>query len=417
MHQAPSLSFREKMILHFSRSKFFKLLRVGALLALASGCCATLKNEIQQPSEALLPVRYAYPKFQDDMDFDSLLGAIEKNAEYLNRLNPETLFTYGPHQYTCRQVLESQKFFGELIRQYRDQADELNRQIRKHFLVYGASGYQGDRKVLFTGYFEPVYEGNLTADDAFRYPLYGQPDDLIKIDLSLFREEFKGKNIVARIEGKEVLPYYARKEIETDRALDGRGLELVWLKDPVDCSYLQIQGSGRIKLPDGSTMAVGYEAANGRPFKSIARYLMDRGFLKKEELSMQSIRRFLAEHPEQVREILNSDPSYVFFRQRVDGPYGNINVLLTAGRSIALDSYLFPKGALGFILCQKPVINEKEEVSQWVDFSRFIVNQDTGGAIRGAHRADIFWGTGYQAGLEAGQMKNEGKLYILIKKP
>jgi membrane-bound lytic murein transglycosylase A len=388
----------------------------GAALVLVSGCYATLKNEIQQPSEALVPVRYAYPEFKDDMDFESLLQAIEKNTEYLIRLNPETLFTYGPHQYSCRQVLESQKFFGELIRQYRDQADELNRQVRKHFLVYRATGYQGDRKVLFTGYFEPVYEGSLIADDVFRYPLYGQPDDLIKIDLSLFRDEFKGKSIVARIEGTEVLPYYARKEIETDRVLDGRGLELVWLKDPVDLSYLQIQGSGRIKLPDGSTLAFGYQAANGRPFKSIGRYLMDRGFLKREDLSMQSIRRFLAEHPEQVREILDSDPSYVFFKERDNGPYGNINVLLTAGRSIALDSLLFPKGALGFILCRKPMIDEKEEVAQWVDFSRFVLNQDTGGAIRGAHRADIFWGTGYQAGLEAGQMKNEGKLYILIKK-
>jgi membrane-bound lytic murein transglycosylase A len=271
--------------------------------------------------------------------------------------------------------------------------------------------------VLFTGYFEPVYEGSLIADDVFRYPLYGQPDDLIKIDLSLFRDEFKGKSIVARIKGTEVLPYYARKEIETDRVLDGRGLELVWLKDPVDLSYLQIQGSGRIKLPDGSILTLGYQAANGRPFKSIGRYLMDRGFLKKEELSMQSIRRFLTEHPEMVREILDSDPSYVFFRERDNGPYGNINVPLTAGRSIALDSYLFPKGALGFILCRKPMIDEKEEVGQWVDFSRFVLNQDTGGAIRGAHRADIFWGTGDQAGLEAGQMKNEGKLYILIKKP
>lgn len=417
MPQEPVHIFRDKTIIRFMRSKFHGLMLAGAALVLLSGCYATLKNEIQQPGEALIPVRYAYPEFKDDMDFDSLLQAVEKNTEYLNRLNPETLFTYGPHQYSCRYVLESQKFFGELIRQYRDQADELNRQVRKHFLVYRASGYQGDRKVLFTGYFEPVYEGSLVADDIFRYPLYRQPDDLIKIDLSLFRDDFKGKSIVARIKGTEVLPYYARKEIETDRVLDGRGLELVWLKDPVDLSYLQIQGSGRIKLPDGSTLAVGYQAANGRPFKSIGRYLMDRGFLKREELSMQSIRRVLAEHTEQVREILDSDPSYVFFRERDNGPYGNINVLLTAGRSIALDSYLFPKGALGFILCQKPMINEKEEVAQWVDFSRFVLIQDTGGAIRGAHRADIFWGTGYQAGLEAGQMKNEGKLYILIKKP
>jgi membrane-bound lytic murein transglycosylase A len=417
MHEESVHIFKYKIVIRFMRLKFHVLMLAGLIVILMSGCYATLKNEIQQPGEALVPVRYFYPQFRDDLDFDSLIQAAQQSMEYLNRLNPDAVFTYGPDQYSCGQVLESQKFLIELVEQYRGNPDELYRQIRKNFLVYKAAGYQGGRKVLFTGYFEPVYEGSLVADDIYRYPLYSEPDDLIKIDLSLFRDEFRGKSIVARIKDKEVLPYYARKEIDEDKVLDGRGLELAWLKDPVDVFYLQLQGSGRLRLPDGSTIAVGYQAANGRPFKSIARNLVEREFLKKEELSMQSVRRYLADHPESVREILDYDPSYVFFKQRENGPFGNINVTLTAGRSIALDAYLFPKGALGFIICEKPVINAKEEVSEWVPFSRFILNQDTGGAIKGAGRADIFWGTGYQAGLEAGQMKNKGKLYILIKKP
>jgi membrane-bound lytic murein transglycosylase A len=380
------------------------------------GCYPTLRKEAERPEEALSRIRFFYPKFRDDMDLSSLAQAISRNLEYLHRLEPQYIFYYGPHEYTCLQVRESQEAFLELVSKNPD-PEELNEKIRRDFLVYRATGRVGNNKVLFTGYYEPVYEGSLIPDETFKYPVYQKPDDLIKIDLSLFRDEYAGKSIIARIEGKEVLPYFSRKQIEADKALADRGLEIAWLKDPLDVAFLHIQGSGRLKLPDESTISVGYQASNGRPYRSIGRYLLDRGLLSSEEISMQSIRRYLSEHPEILEEVLNHNPSYVFFGFMENGPFGNIDVPLTPGRSVALDSRIFPKGALCFISTEKPLIDLSNEITDWSKFSRFVLNQDTGGAIKGSGRADIFWGSDQHAELAAGHMKHEGDLYILIKKP
>lgn len=392
---------------------WFLLLWIATVL---SGCYPTLEEEVQKPEEALTRIRFFYPTFRDDMDLDSLARAIEKNLEYLNRLNPEHPFRYGPDTFTCRQVKESQEAFLALVRNSPD-AKSLNREIKKHFLVYRAAGRAGNNRVLFTGYFEPLYEGSLTPDETYRYPLYKRPDDLIRIDLSLFRDEFKGKSIVARIEGNRILPYFSRRQIELEKALEGRSLEVAWLKDPLDVAFLHIQGSGRLKLPDGETVPVGYRASNGHPYRSIGRYLIDQGHLSREEVSMQRIREFLTEHPKIMEEALNHNPSYVFFDIMKRGPLGNINVPLTPGRSIALDARLFPKGALCFISCEKPVVDSQEDISGWQEFSRFALNQDTGGAIKGAGRADIFWGNGSYARIAAGHLKHDGLLFVLIKKP
>jgi membrane-bound lytic murein transglycosylase A len=313
-------------------------------------------------------------------------------------------------------VRESQEAFLELVSKNPDRG-ELNEKIRRDFLVYRATGRVGNNKVLFTGYYEPVYEGRLIPDETFKHPIYQKPDDLIKINLGLFRDEYAGKSIIARIEGKEVLPYFSRKQIEADNALANRGLEIAWLKDPLDVAFLHIQGSGRLKLPDESTISVGYQASNGQPYRSIGRYLLDRGLLSREEISMQSIRRYLSGHPEILEEVLNHNPSYVFFGLMENGPFGNIDVPLTPGRSVALDSRIFPKGALCFISTEKPVIDSNDEITGWTKFSRFFLNQDTGGAIKGSGRADIFWGSDQHAELAAGHMKHEGNLYMLIKKP
>lgn len=381
-----------------------------------SGCFPALKTEVQDPDQALIPVKYFYPEFQDDMDLGSLAMAIEKNLEYLDRLNPGHLFTYGPHSFTCDQVRDSQKAFLKLILNASDSA-ELNRNIKKHFRVYRAAGRVGNRRVLFTGYFEPIFDANLTPDNVFKFPVYRMPDNLIRIDLSFFNKKFKGESVTGRIEGKKVMPYYSRQQIEEDNVLRGRNLEIAWLKDPVDVAFLHIQGSGRLRLKDGKMISVGYMASNGRPYRSIGRYMLDKGLLNMEDMSMQSIRRYLSEHPGMVDKVLNYNPSYVFFRIREDGPLGNISVPLTPGRSVALNARLFPKGALCFISCEKPVINSNGEIQDWIGFSRFVLNQDTGGAIRGSGRADIFWGSDPYAEQAAGHMRHEGELYVLIKKP
>ena len=380
------------------------------------GCYPTVVKEPRTPEDALKKIHFFYPHFQDDMHYDSLILAIRRNLEYLDRLDSGKIFQYGPHKITCRQVRESQTAFLKLIKE-NPNTDQLNKQIRKDFRIYQAPGHFGDGKILFTGYFEPIYEGSRVPDKTFKYPLYRKPDNLLQIDLSLFGKKFKGEKIIARIDGQKVLPYFSRYRIEVEKVLQGRDLEIAWLKDPIDVAFLHIQGSGRLKLPDGEILSVGYEVSNGREYRSIGRYLLEKGLMSREKMSMQGIRRYLSQHPEILNEVLNHNPSYVFFRILENGPIGNISVPLTPGRSLALDSRIFPKGSLAYISCQKPVLNDHRDIKGWQNFSRFVLNQDTGGAIKGTGRADLYWGSGPYAEAAAGHLQHKGKLFILIKKP
>jgi membrane-bound lytic murein transglycosylase A len=384
-------------------------------LAIGFSCSPFRRKEAQRPEEALRQVRFFFPKFSDDMDRDSLIQSLKRNVEYLDRLAPETVFHYGPRDFTCRQVRESQEAFLDLLSRGLD-ADQLSEEIRKKFRVYRAAGRKENGRVLFTGYYEPIYEGRLARDEVFRYPLYRAPGDLLRIDLSPFGEKFKGETIVVRIEGKKIQPYFSRLQIEGEKVLAGKGLEIAWLKDPLDVFFLHIQGSGRVRLPEGKEFLVHYQASNGRPYRSIGQYMIERGFLAREEMSMQAMRKYLTEHPEVLDEVLNQNPSYIFFRQVETGPWGSLGVLLTPGRSIALDPKLFPKGALGFISSEKPLVNDQGEITGWIKFSRFVLHQDSGGAIKGAGRTDIFWGSGPYAEMTAGHLQHEGDLYVLIKK-
>ncbi len=405
-----------KCVIKRKKTKNVFLVAVLLFMAGAAGCTPALKKEAQQPEEALRQVRFFSPEFRDDMDRGSLVSALKRNLEYLGRVDPDTVFHYGPHDFSCRQVRESQEAFLALVSRGLD-TDQLGREIKKTFSVYRAAGRAGDKRVLFTGYYEPIYEGSLTPDETFKFPLYRAPDDLVKIDLSPFNEKYKGEGIVARIDGKKVLPYYSRVQIDRDRVLAGKGLELAWLKSRLDVAFLHIQGSGRLKLPDGKDLSVNYQASNGQAYRSIGRYMIEKGFLTRETMSMQAIRKVLTENPQAMDEVLYHNPSYVFFRRVDSGPLGSLGVLLTPGRSIALDPGVFPKGAIGFISSQKPLVDEKGEITGWTPFSRFVVNQDSGGAIKGAGRADIFWGSGAHAEAAAGHLQHEGELYILIKKP
>ena len=406
----------KKINLRFKKFEMFFFIWVFVLILLNFyGCYPVLEKEIQTPEQALIQINHGYPEFRDDMDFFLLEQTLKHNMEYLYRLDPEYLFVYGPHTYTCRQVRETQQAILNLIQNTPD-PKELNKIIRKTFNIYKAAGRSGGRKVLFTGYFEPLYEASPTPDEIYKYPVYRMPNDLIKIDLSLFRKDLAGETIIARIEDNNVVPYYSKSQIESDKALDARGLEIAWLKDPVDVAFLHIQGSGRLRFPDGKTISVGYHASNGWPYQSIGRYMIDQNYVTKEEMSMQKIREYLSNFPEVVDEVLGYNPSYIFFHVLDSDPLGNISVPLTPGRSIALDNKLFPKGGLCFVSTERPVL-EGGQIKEWIPFSRFVLNQDTGGAIQGAGRVDLFWGNGLYAEIAAGHMKHEGELYFLVKKP
>ena len=280
--------------------------------------------------------------------------------------------------------------------------------FRAHRLNAG-SGREG----LITGYYEPVLIGSTTRSDRFRWPLYKRPDNLLTIDLASLYPELKGRPVRGRLEGNRVVPYYSRAQIENGNG-NGRnplaGNELLWVEDPVELFILQVQGSGRVRLPDGSEVAVGYADQNGHPYRSLGGRLIELGALTREEVTLTRIREWLAAHPEETGALLNSNPSYIFFTQReaaLDGPLGSLGVALTPERSIAADNSYIPPGV--------PVWLD----AAWPDgtpLQRLALTQDTGGAIKGAARADLFIGQGAEAGRLAGEMKQRGRLYVLLPK-
>jgi membrane-bound lytic murein transglycosylase A len=272
----------------------------------------------------------------------------------------------------------------------------------------------GEATGLFTGYYEPLLHGSRRFGGRYRIPLHRLPEDLVRIDLSKFDPELSGRSIRGRIEGNDLLPYHSRQEIEHG-ALAARGLELLWVDDEISKFFLQIQGSGKVQLEDGSTIRVGYAEQNGLPYRAIGRDLIEIGALTKEEVSLQSIKQWLKTNPEQAPEIMARNPSYIFFQEHhqlgpEDGPLGAQGVPLTAGRSLAVDPRHLPLGAPVWLETTIPAKNEGEAPP----LHRLMIAQDTGGAIKGAIRGDVFWGAGDEAEDLAGHMKSEGRFFIFV---
>ncbi|MBF0427158.1 MAG: murein transglycosylase A [Magnetococcales bacterium] len=295
--------------------------------------------------------------------------------------------------------------------------EALHAHLRAHYRVFAATGRDGHGEVLVTGYYEPLLEGSRTRSERFRHPLYQRPDDLLEADLGAWSEDLKGRKLVARVEKGKLLPYFDRTEIDQDGRLAGRGLEVVWVDDEIALFFLHIQGSGRIRLAeDGSHLRVGYAAANGRPYRAIGSLMLKEGMLTPGHVSMQAIRSWLEAHPGEVERVLAHNPSYVFFREQAGGPFGNIEVALTPGHSIATDYREFPKGAPALLVSRWPRFAQAtgEEIAAWEPVTRWVVNQDTGGAIRGPGRVDWFMGFGAEAERVAGVMKaDRSALYFI----
>jgi len=260
---------------------------------------------------------------------------------------------------------------------------------------------------LFTGYYEPELNGARAPDGRFRVPLHLRPDDLVAVDLGRFADDLKGKRIAGRVDGGQLVPYPDRSAI-VQGALAERGLELVWVDDPIAAFFLHIQGSGRIRLQDGSIMQVGYAAQNGRDYFAIGRDLIARGALTRENVSLQSIRAWLEANPDEAPAVMGLNPSYIFFRELTgEGPLGAMGVALTPERSLAIDPRHMPLGAPVWIDVEDPLDPKRR-------LRRLVVAQDTGGAIRGPVRGDLFWGAGDEAERRAGVMKSKGEYYLLL---
>ncbi len=262
---------------------------------------------------------------------------------------------------------------------------------------------------LFTGYYEASLKGSPNKNAPYTFPLHHRPGDLVMVQLGDFREDLKGIRIAGRVEDGQLKPYETRDQIVAgDWPNDDE--VLVWVDDAVDAFFVQIQGSGLVQMEDGSVMRIGYAGQNGHPYFAIGRELIERGELTKENVSMQSIREWLATHPEQADEIMNTNKSYVFFREITgDGPLGAEGIPLTAGRSLAVDRTMIPYGVPLWVDIDKPVENAKS-------IRRMMIAQDTGGAINGPVRGDVFWGYGDLAEEMAGRMKSEGRYWVMLPK-
>ena len=261
---------------------------------------------------------------------------------------------------------------------------------------------------LITGYYEPVLSGARKKGGPFQTPLYSVPDDLLTIDLGDLYPSLKGERVRGRLQGRRVVPYPDRALLADGKLLAGK--ELVWVDSPIDAFFLQIQGSGRVQLTDGTTVRLAYADVNGQPYRAIGRQLVADGEMTVEQATAPGIRQWLLDHPERAPAVLNSNPSVVFFREEkiTDpslGPRGSLGVPLTAGRSVAIDSRILPLGAPLFLSTTHPISGEP--------LRRLVVGQDTGGAIRGAIRADLFLGLGPEAGDLAGRMRSDGQLWLL----
>ena len=392
---------------------------LGVSLLMMAGCALFPgpegEPEVLQP-ELIRVAKGDYPDFSDGLFFDNLAHGIGKSLDYLNKLPPERTFRFGEDTYTALDLIRSLEALRDIV-ETRPDSTELNRIITERYRVYRSVGGPEKGQMLFTGYYEPHLRGSLTPDARYRHPVYAMPADLMVIDLSAFAEELSGKRIVGRLEGDTVVPYPDRRTIEADDGFGRKAAPLAWVDDRVDLFFLQIQGSGRIYLSDGSFIRVHYHGSNGRPYRSIGRLLIDQGKIPRQEMSMQRLKSYLQDHPGEVDEVLNHNPSYVFFKTETSGPIGAIGVDLTPGRSVAVDRRVFPMAVPAFLKTQIPVIDGNGRIDRWIDFAAFALNQDTGGAIRGPGRVDIFWGNGPYAEIAAGHMQHDGAFYLLVLDP
>jgi len=369
------------------------------------------KTQIPDYSKPLPPGELALRKITDPAEIPDFTGAcqdlynlktaIHNSLNYLKKPSSEQYFPYGDigHQ----QAEDSLKAFTKLIDDGYKGA-RLNTLIRERFDVYTSVGCDDKGTVLFTGYYTPEFAGSQKSTEHFKYPLYGQPEDLVK--------DADGNALGRRVDDR-IISYPPRAEIERSGMLKGK--EIMWLADPFEVYLVHVQGSARIRQPDGTHIGIGYAANNGHEYKSIAQQMIQDGKISKDRMSLSSMIAYFKAHPDETSKYINLNPRFVFFRIEDGPPKGSINEPVTTLRSIATDKSVYPRACLAFLSTTLPQAIGTD-VSQ-APYSGFALDQDTGGAIRAPGRCDVYMGQGDTAGKLAGQTCREGRLYYLFIKP
>jgi len=387
------------------------LLIVWLVPLVAAGCVSKVPEPMDQtPSYVLVEDREAgglavqlSPRLQGLDSWAGLRPGLEDNLAYILRRPQDGVCVNRPGLVLTWGQLASS--VAELIA-ILPQVGSNPRLIAERFEWFKVSP-----GTLLTGYYEPWLEASLIPDDRYQYPLYGVPDDLKTVNLSKFHHRWKGQSLVYRMGKDGIEPYYDREAIDGKGALAENGQEVAWAKDPVDVFFLQIQGSGRLALADGSVKHILYGGKNGHKYVSLGKLLIERGYVPREEMSMQRIRTFLNANPDTARDLMFENPSYVFFRLSDEGPYGSINSILTPRVSVAVDRTMIP---LGSVLALKTALMDYER-GEADPFFSLVLAQDTGGAIKGT-RCDFFSGSGAEAENLAGHLQEQSELYMLISK-
>ena len=371
---------------------------------LALSACGTVpKKEDDQRKLDLKAASFSQlPKWNHD-DVSQALAAFQKSCARISKqkdskkqFGPDPRFgTYGDWKAVC----------AAPVTQGRAQA-----WFEQNFAVWKATA-DGEAEGLFTGYYEPFLNGSVTRTGPYQTPLLKRPDDLVMVDLGEFRESLKGQRIAGRVVNGNLKPYQTRADIVAGKLPNTDDLSIVYVDDPVDAFFLQIQGSGRIHMTDGRDMRLGYAAQNGHAYYAIGRELVKRGEMDKGDVSLQTIRAWLEKHPDQAADFMNLNPSYVFFTPLDgEGPLGGENIPLTSERSLAVDHGKIAYGVPVYLSIPNTGIGDLPS------FNRLMVAQDTGGAIKGAVRGDIFWGAGDRAEHLAGHLKAKGTWWFLLPK-
>ncbi|MGH7089340.1 MAG: murein transglycosylase A [Stellaceae bacterium] len=374
--------------------------RSDALLAMVLALAACTPRPPAPPRLTLEPTAFeSLPGWQND-DMADAIAAFLRSCAALTALDPKTPLgpksiagTAGDWRMPCATAQTLGAAPGAAVRRFFENA-----------FVPWRLGNNGNDQGLFTGYFEPELQGALARGGAYQTPLLKRPPDLVSVNLGLFRPDWRGERTAGRVVKGRLVPYPTRAQIERG-VLDKEGLALLWVSDPVDAFILEIQGSGRVRLADGSYVNVGFDGQNGRAYVPIGRLLVERGALRREDASLASIRSWLAAHPGDAGKLMDENPSYVFFRVvKGEAPIGAEGVALTAGRSLAIDPTFLPLGVpLWLDLAQNGVVTRC-----------LVIAQDTGGAIRGPVRGDLFLGFGAAAEAKAGTMRADGAYYLLL---
>lgn len=384
-----------------------KTARLFALLLLAAAAaCRTTPDygrALPDGAPALIPLgpNEQHPGFQHQFaERDDILPALDQSIAWMSKKTSAGFFPI--EGVTFERARASLERFRELLTSSPDAAT-FEERIENEFTIYKSAGWNGKGGgVLFTGYCTPILDGRLAADTTYKYPLYALPPDLAKGE---------GGAILGRKTDAGIEPYPTRSVIEATAMFDGQGLELVWLKDPIDAYIAHVNGSAFIELPDGDMLRLGYSGKNGREYKSLGQELVKDKQIAKDKVSLAGIRKWASENPGKVQDYLNRNDSFVFFTKIDGNPRGSLNVPVAASRSLATDKRLFPRGSIVFVEAAPGT-----KSNDGPELNHFMFDQDTGGAIRTAGRADVYLGIGPEAELLAGRTRIEGQLYYLFLK-